>query len=302
MMSRSLFVILAGIPPEIAAKFEDVFNKRSRSKSWEIIARGNRYRSSRYSKAFADRLYQQLADELKRRIQLDRRNVLRDVNLILLYLTKHDGSESALLERFGTETLIVPLKRPDNIDNSLVIPNQVNRVVRALVKESFRSLKHAELMLEVIAEEVTNRDRRTCLLLPPKNFGPDSGKIFNCVYDVSLSRKRQEDFKKDLAVVSNTLVTRQCGSHRYFVGKRNIVFKSPGKSRGRHGCAPVWSDSEHELSCVLRGRFRFGAPYDPMFHYDCVAGSLRDFPSCHGTERLTPGRRHVNIAPNDNVR
>ena len=41
----------------------------------------------------------------------------------------------------------------------------------------------ARSLLAVIAEEVTNRDNKTCLLLPRKNFGREIDRVFDCVRD-----------------------------------------------------------------------------------------------------------------------
>ena len=162
---------------------------------------------------------------------------------------------------------------------------------------------HAQGLLTVIAEEVTNRDNKTCLLLPHKNFGSRIGEVLDCVHDAVVSVKNKDEFKKNLDRVSRSLQTTVDG-RKYFMGQGKLVFKSPGKAGARHGLAPVWGDQGHESSCVIRGRMRFGVSYDPQFHYDCdiPGGRDRSFPSCHGIECVRRGRTHVNIAPNDNIR
>ena len=54
---------------------------------------------------------------------------------------------------------------------SLATGNQRNQVAAILVERAKRTIENSHKLLSVIAEEVTNRENRTCLLLPPKNFG-----------------------------------------------------------------------------------------------------------------------------------
>ena len=299
-MKPQLFTVAAGIPIGLGDRFEARFNRQP---GWKVVTRKDLDLSEQYTNVYARRLYEQLAAKLKIHKPSDRKNILAHVNLILLYLTKNDGSESTLVERFGTEALIVPLRRPDTVE----IPATSNRrgqAVNDLVKEAVRAVRNAQPLLGMIAEEVTNRDNKTCLLLPPKNLGQNSDTVARCVYNAVLERREVDDFKDDLKRIANSLDTDRDGKYTYFVGKQGLVFKSPGKSGARHGYAPAWGELDHDSRCVLRGRLRFGAPYDPRFHYDCeITKSMpRDFASCHGTKKLPRKCNHANIAPNDNVR
>lgn len=298
-MKSELLVVAAGIPPEIGDKFVTRFNK-----TFSIISLLPLDRSEGYTNSYSEDLYQQLSMELKRREQIDRSRLLSDVNLVLLYLDKKDGSEAALLRKFGVEALVVPLKWPKFAEMPLATGNQRGQAVNGLIREGRRAIGHARNLLAVIAEEITNRDNKTCLLLPRRNFGRQINEIFNCVRDAVLSGGGQDEFKKNLDRVSRSLRTSHADRRRYFVGETNLVFRSPGKAGARHGLAPVWGNSGHDSSCVIRGRLRFGASFDPKFHYDChiPRGGNRRFPSCHGEKEMPRGRTHVNIAPNDNIR
>ena len=298
-VERRLYIILAGIPPRLGDRFEALFHKQR--SGWRIIARGDLDPRTPYTSPYASKLYGRLADKLQKLEPSSRRDLLAHVNLILLYLAKDDGSESTLFDRFGIETLLVPLSRPGDVDTPRATGNQQGCAVNALVRKGVRSVRNTEGLLAVIGEEVTNRDNRTCLLLPPKNFG--NREILRCVHSAVLARKDANEFKNDLKSVSDSLATGRENKQTYFIGERGLEFKSPGK-RVRHGCAPAWGEGEHDSCCVLRGRLRFGAPYDPTFHYDCplADGGFRSFPNCHGRKELPRGRRHVNIAPNDNIR
>ena len=298
-MRPKLLVAVAGIPPEIGDEFVTGFNKILPITSLLPLKR-----SEGYTDSYSEKLYERLARKLKNRKQPNRSCLLSDMNLVLLYLHKNDGSDFVLFDRFGTEALVVPLKWPSIEDMPLSTRNQRGRVVNGLIREGRRMIGQARSLLAVIAEEVTNRDNKTCLLLPRKNFGREIDKVFDCVRDVVLSERDKEEFKKNLDRVSRSLRTVRAGRRTYFVGQGELVFKSPGKAGARHGLTPVWEDPDHESSCVIRGRMRFGVSFDPKFHYDCDVTEGRDrcFPSCHDTKILPRGRAHANIAPNDNIR
>ena len=291
---------VAGIPPEICNAFVTEFNK-----TFPITSLSPLDRSKSYTDLYSEALYEQLATKLKGDEQSDRAHLLSDANLVLLYLHKNDGSESTLFQRFGAEALVVPLKRPNIADMSLTTGNQRGQAVNGLVRKGRRAIRHARDLLSVIAEEVTSRDNKTCLLLPRKNFGHKINKVFDCVRDAALSEEEGKGkFKQKLDRVSQSLPIDHVDGRKYFVGQGRLVFKSPGKAGARHGLAPTWEDPGHDSSCVIRGRMRFGVSYDPKFHYDCDIpkdGNLT-FPSCHDTKRVPRGRTHVNIAPNDNIR
>lgn len=181
--------------------------------------------------------------------------------------------------------------------------NDRRRATRILVSEAIEAVRGAKRLLAVIAEEVSNRDNKTCLLLPPKNLGSPSEAVVRCVQEAAFEGADPDGFRLRMEAVARSLRTDRQGSRTYFVGKQGLVFRAPSKAGARHGYAPTWGESDHRARCVLRGRLRFGVPFDPRFHYDCdVNGQrLRVLPSCH--EAVSPsGRQYVNIAPNDNVR
>ena len=297
-MKPKLLVAVAGIPPEIGDEFAAEFNK-----TFSITSLLPLKRSESYTDSYSEKLYERLARKLKKREQSNRSCLLSNTNLVLLYLHKNDGSASVLFDRFGAEALVVPLKSPNIADVDFSTRNQRGQVVNGLIREGRRMIGQARNLLAIIAEEITNRDNKTCLLLPRKNFGREVDEVFDCVRDVVLSGGDKEEFKKNLSRVSRSLRTVRAGRRIYFVGQGGLVFGSPGKAGARHGLAPVWEDPDHESSCVIRGRMRFGASYDPKFHYDCdIKDGNRNFSSCHGPKTVPRGRTHVNIAPNDNIR
>lgn len=299
-MKRETLVVVAGVPPELVGPFVSGL-----SSALPILSCLPLSRFERYTKAYSEKLYQRVANKLRIRQPDDRNNLLANANLLLLYLDKKDGSESDIVEEFGMEALVAPLQYPEIPTVPMETSGQRQKVVNDLVREAKRAVRRARDLLRIIAEEVTNRDNKTCLLLPGRNFGKEFTAVLECVVEASKARTASEEFRRKLRYVAKSLRTERIGDHEYFVGRRGLVFRSPGKARGRHGLAPGWKTAGgHNSSCVIRGRLRFGTSYDPTFHYDCdiPKDGYRNFPSCHGTWSVPAKRSHVNIAPNDNIR
>ena len=307
-MRPSLIVVIAGIPLEFGGELiSKIGNREAISMvSWLPLPRRDSY-SCRY----ATKLHNQFAEKLKSAESANPSDFLSDANLFLLYINKEDGSEKELIAKFDAATLILPLAiSHDALAARSNTPNEKRRIVNRLVGAARGAIKHGTNIATMISEEVSNRDNRTCLLLPRTNFGKHAEIVFDFIKEIAaLSALRdmgsiREEFRKRLCRISVSIPTIKKGGRTYFKGRWNLVFKSPG-NRSRHGLAPGWNDSDHDSSCVIRGRIRFGCSYDPKFHYDCELSSQsgRQFPSCHGQKRVLPkGRSHVNIAPNDNVR
>ena len=300
-MTGRRFVVVAGIPPELGDLFERELGKGL--EGWTVLARQDLAPHAPYTPQYASSLFERTASRLRRRVSdRGREDLLAGVHLVLLYVAR-DGSESALVEAFELEALTVPLTWEGTLQADRATGNDRRRATRILVSEAIEAVRGAKRLLAVIAEEVFNRDNKTCLLLPPKNLGSPSEAVIRCVQEAASEGRDPDGFRMRIEAVARSLRTDRQGSHTYFVGKQGLVFRAPSKAGARHGYAPTWGESDHRVRCVLRGRLRFGVPFDPSFHYDCDV-NRREFkvlPSCH--EAVSPsGRRHVNIAPNDNVR
>lgn len=301
MNPGKIILAAAGVPPEIGERFVQRFVKVSPVVSWIPLPI-----SDIYTKEYSSRLHERLAAKLKRIEPSDRHSLLRDARLVLLYVERGDGSESHLFSQFGSEALVVPFGVPEMWEESMDTPSRKNRAISLLDQDGRAALQHAKILLSIIAREVGDRDNKTCLLLPPKNFGPETTRIRDCIRKASARRVPgiEDEFRRKLRAISCSLESTREGKRRYFVGKGGIVYRSPPKARLRHGIAPVWDDADHDSTCVLRGRIRFGASFGPQFHCDCAIGKRanRTFASCHGTKTFAKGTTHLNISPNDNVR
>ena len=287
-----LSVVIAGLPRTVGIRFVDRFG-------WEQnnarIVAYPALETSAYTAQYADELYTRLADHLRVRHHGNWHERWR-LTLVLLYVEKTDGSERHLFERFRLESMMLPLNREGLQDAKAT---QVNSVVRELVAESERLLAKGRTLVRAVHQEINNRQNKTCLLLPCKNFGHTFYSILSSVQNAGAEGHTVDQFRRRLASVAEGLRKRD----GYFEGNRGMVFRVPNRV-DRHGLAPAWDSGDHPESCVIRGRVRFGAPYDPNFHYDCPLPSQasRQFESCHGNHVTLRRRKHANIAPNDNVR
>ena len=302
MNPEKLILAAAGVPPEIGKSFVQRFVTFSPVSSWIPLPL-----SDTYTREYSIQLYDRLVTKLRRTEPGDRYSLLRDARLVLFYVDRGSGSESHLFSQFGSEALVVPFGASEIWGEPLDTKNRKNKAINLLVQDGRAALQHAKILLSIVAREVGDRDNKTCLLLPPKNFfGSETTRIRDCIQEASARRVPGvgDEFKRKLRKISDSMESIREGQQSYFVGKGGIKYRSPPKARLRHGIAPVWDDADHDSKCVIRGRIRFGASFDPTFHYDCDIGKRtnRTFDSCHGTKTLAKGTNHLNISPNDNVR
>ena len=295
----SSLVAIAGLPDHLAADLPAQLNRVFRSAS--VIAAPKAPWLASYDADYAERLYSLIVDALRRREPCQTRQAWQ-TNLVLLYVPKDDASERVLFDKLGLESPHHPdhLRRDDPplpARNS----NERNRALNAFLASASQALRHATTLLLEIASEVGVRDNRTCLLLPRRNFGDDFERIAQCVHRAAQDRLTPDQFRRRLRQLVQRLSKTTQG---HFRGAANLILRAPPKARLRHGVSPTWAAVRHRKSCIVRGHIRFGAPFDPQFHYDCdiPTGHPRDFPSCHSRRSLPRQRRHANIAPNDNVR
>ena len=293
-MKPNTLIIFAGLSPKIGQNFVSRFNARYHHV--QVTSAPLLDYDASYSKDYVARLYHRLVDSLIKKFQNEDNTKFE---IVLMYVKKGDGSESNIIEKFGVEMLIIPIKLETL---KIATRNQRDEVTNLLVNRAHRAFNRASRILPVISEEVTNRDNKTCLLLPIRNFGDDTSLICKAIHDGVVNEDTAHAFRDRIRRLGQRLPRHRVSNKWFFQGRNRIIFRSPGKAR--HGMAPSLADPEHEASCAVRGRFRFGAYFDPCFHYDCDIPPRRkiSFYQCHGDNVEWTKRSHVNIAPNDNVR
>jgi hypothetical protein len=134
-----------------------------------------------------------------------------------------------------------------------------------------RELVHAKKLFGALQREVKERDSRTPLLLPVRNF---SSSILNdLLVEVQKLRPKEQDYDVPLRTLiysKGLLPVRQVENGRvrtYFENRNAIRFYGPSKAGPRHGL-PSYS-SPHNLGCLVNAYFRLGVRYHTAFHYDC---------------------------------
>ena len=158
-MKRQNLMAVAGVPAELGDAFVSGFAKTLPILSWLPL---NRFEC--YTRPYCTELYERVAGKLKAREPGNRGNPLANTNLLLLYLDKQDGSESEIFSEFGIEAMIAPMPYPEILDVPLTSKNQRHKAANDLIREGRRAVRHAQKLLAIVAEEVTNRDNKTCLL------------------------------------------------------------------------------------------------------------------------------------------
>ena len=290
-----IFVLFAGLPSDILGPFISRLKQGyGNLQVLETLPLGSAF----YTAQYAENLYRMVACSLRKVVGEESRTPW-NLSFIVFYVRKPDGSERFVVERFDMEALLAPLVlagRPRKAPKRHLIRVAINELVR----QTTQLLRNVRGILNSVAQQVTNRDTRTCLLLPRANYGAEFEKVKECVHGAIANFDSPETFDGELKALAARLPKNSDGRFR----SGQLVFRAPSKAGARHGSAPLWDTDEHNDRCVIRGRVRFGAPYDPKFHYDCdlTPNSGRQFVSCHGKQTLKRGRSHVNIAPNDNIR
>lgn len=296
---RTLLVV-AGLPSGLGSLFVQGIKETLPVLAWLPLSE-----TEPYASPYVEKLYRRMCAKLRKSEKQQRDSLLAKTRLIALYADRGDASEAPIFDRFGIEALVTPFGLDALGEHPRATRNQRGRAANELVRDARRAINHAKVLLDGIAGEVTNRDSRTCLLLPQKTFGPQMGAVFDYLKNAALSRMGKEQFGVGLKRLSEQMPKRREGNRQYYVNQNKMLFKSPTKSGPRHGFAPIWNDPGHEPSCVMRGRLRCGASFDPRVHYDCSipSGHGRILPNCHGDGyRIPKARNHVNVAPNDHVR
>ena len=305
---KSQIVATAYIPPIIHTDFIDNLGNRLRKNGlYNSHVVSLAFDSTRENaRDYLDRLYRRIARELRRmdcKKGRNRRNLMNNISVVLLYMDEGEGRASATFDKFGVEAFVTSIAPVAGVLHST--PNRRRAATNILVKDSIRALRHAQALFGAIAEQVESKDNKTPLLLPVKNFGGGIDRLLENMREAMLDRnENDEQFRNRIATISRSIPKSRHNGRNCFTGRSGLVFKGLRKAGARHGVAPGWTDCGHELSCIIRGRLRFGIPYHPDFHYDCDVSSVtkREFPSCHGIVTVKASRRHLNIAPNDNVR
>ncbi|MFK3797131.1 hypothetical protein [Pseudomonas sp. NPDC088444] len=247
--------------------------------------------SQRNIKFFLDRFEQQLTQNAK----------VKETSFAIIYLVRDPASTEFFTDAFFPHTLMVPVVWQWDAAQMTSLARVANELVEKL-KQATALVRSA---LPTLKDELQSRASSTAALLPIRNFKSD-------IYVGALKVLHQElasgVVAREAVVRHNRDVIRahpmkmiEGRQRSCFVDDQGVEFHPPGNDR--HGFARAGGD--HQLHCLLAGKRRLGAPYDPLFHYDCTKGNRNlkgSFFGCHLPAQRFEGNPHLNIAPNDHVR
>ncbi len=290
----------AGIPFEV---YDGIYNKRN----W-ICGDSGEFISTPMRGGAGDAEYRQsdgnfFLSSFYKLIASDHHDGLRDTGFAVIYVNHPSPSTTVFARRFFPSILCILVDWTLDKTSGASVRRSKNQLLNQLKVAT----EHAKKGIPPIKKEVTERDNRTPLLLPIKNFKS------NCLVaelevlqtDLLHVSDKQQVIGRVIRNIENEHPRQRDDTerygHSYFVDHRNIMFRPPGKDR--HAFARP--QSGHPETCLLSGRRRLGAPYDRAFHYDCTrgTGALKDlFFGCHEDPSVHEGTPHLNIAPNDFVR
>ena len=168
-MNREVLVGVVGVPTSVSRDFDPKFARLSAQVRVHHVLTIPMAPTEPYDADLAEDVFRRLADKLRKR-DTRSHDLLSDTNVVLLYMNKRGSS--ALLKSLGMETLPMAWYPPGDLPGT---HRERRRYVNGLIDDARIAIRHAKDLLGVIKQEVTNRDRKTCLLLPPKNLWPPHG-------------------------------------------------------------------------------------------------------------------------------
>lgn len=290
----------AGIPSEI---YDAIYSERTKICGDSVLFVGEPLRTKtkdwnpRYTQSHCNFFLRGFANLIRE----DHHNRLQDTGFALLFIRHEAVTTSGFVKQFFPSTLCIEIDWALDRTSKKTIRQSKNELLKRL-KEATEEAKKA---IPPLKKELTERDNRTPLLLPLKNF--DSKRLVDQINDLQDSLAREGDksgvIRRAVKVLEyhHPMQTPERGFRKFFVDERKVEFRPPGSAR--HAFARV--QSTHPETCLLAARRRLGAPYDHAFHYDCQKGSgnIRElFFGCHEERSMREGDPHLNIAPNDFVR
>lgn len=238
------------------------------------------------------------------KVAADKDNLLQDTGFAIIYVVKDEASTARFLNAFFPHMLLIPVTWTlDGTGGKSQMLASKNLLIPLLQQATAQ----ARSALRVLGDEVKSRASTTPILLPPQNFTSKE-----LIPSLKLLHQKLAVEDNPLLAIKDHLNNfkfnhppqRIEGKNRdCFIDDLHVQFHPPGNDR--HGFARA--NDKHLPHCILAGKRRLGAPYDPLFHYDCQKGGKGNlkgaFYGCHDAHKSNrEGKPHLNIAPNDNVR
>jgi len=227
-----------------------------------------------------------------------------DTAFVIIYVRQNENQFKHFEQAFFPTILMYPIDWQLTGKNFPERRSSINKLYQLLDE----SVKKSRKILRALRKEVNDYQNRTPLLLPIRNFC--SKGLQNELWRLQQSLIEQQNATDVITEHKKRIhrahpLQKQASSLsrvRCYMDEKNIEFHPPGNAH--HGIHHPTSG--HPERCLIGGYKRFGAPYKPGFHYDCIKGkfSLREkLYSCHSSgQEIVKGHPHINIAVNDFVR
>ncbi len=302
-MTKKNFFFIVGIPPLLVAPFEKKLLKFKGNYREFTIIPIDEYNS--YNNHKIVELYSQIRAFL---LQFENKNgpygfqeEFRGIGLIAF--TKSANEKTLFQSTFSPEILVTTEQFPK--DWYTVRKNNNNSVANTHFITLKNASKRLQTAINFIYSRINSGANSTPLLLPTHNFDETeltvlSEKIFAAA-NMSDPISKIEDAITNFDQKFPKKLTKVHSNRRIYVNSNGLNFMPPS---ALHGHPVSRLKNHHEPNCWVRGMLRFGAPFNPKFHYDCTKKNLkRDWRSCHFQNYSIPNEKnHVNIAPNDAIR
>lgn len=240
-----------------------------------------------------------LLNALAGRLRNDHHNALVDTAFALIAVGA--TCRAAALNAAFPAILVIPVEWELNAATPTASRASRNELV-ARLRNACVAARNA---LKPLSKELREKDNRTPLLLPLRNFrSPTLVGELTALHE-TLSRGGQAEAA--IAAATQAVNRRHPPQQikgkprRCYVDRRRVQFHAPGSAR--HAYARP--RGQHPDICILAGSRRFGAPFDRAFHYDCSKGERNlkgRFTCCHASETTWTGDPHLNISPSDYIR
>ena len=301
-------IVLAGLPPATHGRTVDVIRQSQPSAS-VIGAPSPVSDGSLYSPALLRTLLGGLTGFALRRRTNGPPTPLAPKSITLLYVPAPD--DERLLRTLDFAVMPQPL-------TALAVRDVGGRLLRhsveaaeAAIEDILGHRSRAKADLEVVNERINRLNDREALLLPPRNFVTDQGRLSRKFVEMRRGRRSWSDRFNDLG--SEQLTRNQIAripeekTRQAYVDSRRVAFLTAHPT-AYDGLVRELEESaalEARLS-VLRSLYRFGIALPSGFHHDAqpADGSrFNDFEfDCDTEGRVCVNASHANIYSNDFVR
>jgi len=223
----------------------------------------------------------------------------RPKSITLLYVPSQDAER--LLRAFDFAVIAGPLTTLQAYGENGRQFRHERVAVEKAIDDAIGRTGQPKLALDEIAQRIGRLTDREALLLPPRNFHLEEGRLERLFIEFRQSQRPINDrfVELDLARIGP-----RADSLAYVDGRKVAFFTA----RAYHGFPREIREppSERDLQSVLRSLYRFGAPLLNGFHHDAHprdGGSFQDFEfDCERDGRVAVTASHANIYPNDFVR